>query len=231
MLNKNKVLIGCPVRDRGWILPSYLKHLTELAYPPELVEYGFIVNDCCDNTLNILQGFREASSSPVHIEIKNLGSRTSSVRGGYSISNLVILRNFLLELFLSTDCTHLFSIDSDILVQPHILTELVNVNLPVVSALVRNDVHLGLRGFYNILELVGDRFQPLINFPYNQVIQVDCTGAVYLIQRRVIEELGVRYQIHLQGEDAGFCEIARSKGIKIWCHTGLHCTHVMVESN
>jgi glycosyltransferase involved in cell wall biosynthesis len=227
IINPPRVLIGCPVRNREWILPRYLQSLLELDYPRDCIEYGFIVNDSTDNTLNILQEFARSSISPVHITIKNMGNRRPSSRGAYNIGNLAILRNIMLHIFLGSKCSHLFSVDSDILVTPGCLKELLRLNLPIVSLLVRNDHHLGDPGYYNISQLQGGHYRPVQDFPRGRVIPVDCTGAAYLVQRGVIE-MGVRYYPHRQGEDVGFCEDARGKGISIWCHTGLEGNHVMI---
>ncbi len=222
-----KVLIGCPVRDRAWILPRYLQCLLELNYPKNQIEYAFVVNDSTDTTLEILQKFALRSPSPVHLIQQNMSSRNSSSRGAYNIANLVVLRNILLNMFIKSDCSHLFSVDSDILVTPDSLNELIKLDLSVVSLLVRNDHHIGELGYYNISRLQGGQYHPIRDFPRGRLLQVDCTGAGYLIKRFVIEEQGVRYRLHLQGEDAGFCDDARSKGIALWCHTGLECVHVM----
>jgi glycosyltransferase involved in cell wall biosynthesis len=201
-----------------------------LDYPQNQVEYAFIVNDSTDDTLTILQDFARQSTSPVHIALKNMGNRHKSSRGAYNIGNLVVLRNLFLEIFLETKCSYLFSVDSDILVTPGSLKELVKSGQPVVSLLVRNDHHLGELGYYNIMKLHGDHYRPIQDFPRGRLIPVDCTGAAYLIQRSVIEKSKVRYHLHRQGEDVGFCEDARAKGIGIWCHTGLECAHVMLKA-
>lgn len=200
-------------------------------YLQNRIEYAFIVNDSTDDTMAILQEFARQSSSPVHITLQNMDNRHSSSRGAYNIDNLVILRNTLLDIFLKTRCSHLFSVDSDILVTPESLKELIKLNLPVVSLLVRNDHHLGELGYYNIMKLQDDHYRPIQVFPRGCPIPVDCTGAGYLIQRWVIEEKGVRYCPNRQGEDAGFCTDARAKGIRIWCHTGLESTHVMLKQD
>ncbi|MGE5415321.1 MAG: glycosyltransferase [Acidobacteriota bacterium] len=224
-----RVLIGCPVRNRAWILPSYLDSLLNLNYPEELREYAFIVNDCVDDTWQILQEFALNCSSPVHLIVKNMGSKTSTIRGGYNLNGLVVLRNELLNVFLRTKCSHLFSVDSDILVKSESLRRLLELGIPIVSGLVRNDHHLGDLGFYNILQEEHGHLVPIRDFPRDQVISVDCTGAAYLIKREVIEA-GVRYKMHRQGEDAGFCEEARKFGFTMSCHTGIECEHVMMNN-
>lgn len=224
-------MIGCPVRERGWILPRYLKCLTDLEYPLGQIEYAFVVNDSQDDTLEILQEFSRHTQSPVEIRQVNLKSRTSSVRGAHSINNLVVLRNILLDMFLKSPATHLFSLDSDILAEPDSLSRLIDLDLPVVSMLIPNDGHLETKGYYNIANLQGDQYLPITKFPRDQVIPVDCTGAGYLIKREVIEALGVRYYPHRQGEDAGFCRVARGRGVGLWCHTGIRAVHIMVRES
>ncbi|NLB18488.1 MAG: hypothetical protein GX825_07145, partial [Syntrophomonadaceae bacterium] len=205
-------MIGCPVRERGWILPRYLRCLADLDYPSNQIEYAFVVNDSQDNTLEIIREFACHTESPVEIRQVNLKSRSSPNRGAHSIGNLVVLRNIFLDMFLKSPATHLFSLDSDILVGPDSLTRLIALGLPVVSLLVPNDMHLETAGYFNIANLQGDQYFPITKFPQNQVIPVDCTGAGYLIRREVIEADGGRYHPHRQGEDAGFCGMARAKG-------------------
>ena len=50
----SRVMIGCPVRNRAWILPDYLQHLRALKYPQEQIEYCFVINDSFDETRAIL---------------------------------------------------------------------------------------------------------------------------------------------------------------------------------
>ena len=54
------IMIGCPVRDREWILPKYLDSIYALSYPKENICLCFIVNDSTDNTLErlLIRGFK-----------------------------------------------------------------------------------------------------------------------------------------------------------------------------
>lgn len=223
-----RILIGCPIRDRAWILPRYLKSLAALS--PEFdISYGFIVNDCSDRTPEMLRRFQAENPGQVMIIEHNLSSRHSSLRGGYAVHNLVILRNLLISLFLSGKWDYLFSVDSDILVEPDTLRVLLDANLPVVSALIENGQHLGGGSFSNICALQGRSFRPMGIPEEEGLIPVDLTGAVILIKRSVLAEKGVRYHYHRQGEDAGFCLDARQKGIPIYCHTGVRPQHIMLK--
>lgn len=223
-----RVMIGCPVRDRAWILPRYLRCLLNLAYPQTQLEYAFIINNCLDNTPDVLEDFAQKQTSPVRLVYDNSQTRSGCTRGYYSFSRLAELRNQLLAQLLDSECDYLFSLDSDILVSPSTLSSLLENQCDIVSALVYNGLINGRQPVYNILERIGaDQFVHITNFCRNALLRVDCTGAAYLIRRKVIAGHGVRYSSRYGAEDIGFCMDAHRKGLKIFCDTRLECCHVM----
>lgn len=52
--NKERVLILTPLRDATMYLAKYFDILTQLTYPHELIDLGFLVGDTTDDTLAIL---------------------------------------------------------------------------------------------------------------------------------------------------------------------------------
>lgn len=223
-------MIGCPVRNRAWVLPRYLKNLHQVEYPLKKREYCFIINDCIDATPDMLKQFACQQSCPVRLINYNFGSRTGHRRGEYRFTRLAQLRNLLLREFLQSGCQYLFSVDSDILVPPQALARLVGEQRDIVSALVCNGHELGDEKIYNVLiRNEAGRFIHLKDFPRDRVFQVDCTGAACLISRRVIEQYGIRYSAHLGAEDIGFCQAAAQRGLKIYCDGRLECMHLMKE--
>jgi glycosyltransferase involved in cell wall biosynthesis len=76
-------MIGCPVRNRAWILPAYLQSLEALDYPRERIIYCFIVNDCEDSTPDILGNFAHKYPGQVYL-VENNGGNTPHQRGQYS---------------------------------------------------------------------------------------------------------------------------------------------------
>jgi len=239
-------MIGCPVRNRAWILPRYLEHLKRLDYPKGLLQYCFVINDCTDNTAELLEDFAadpairarliytdtmvpsfQLSFSPA---ASPQSKKPDHRRGTYSLSRLADLRNAILQAFLASDCQYLFSVDSDILVPSQVLMNLMISDCQVVSALVCNGHQLGDQRIYNILQRVGDHYEFIREFPRDRLFPVDCTGAAYLIRRDVVEEYGVVYSAEKGGEDIGFCERAALQGIKLYCDGRLECQHVMAEN-
>ncbi len=224
-----KVMIGCPLRDRAWVLPRYLDSLEKLDKSQCQVQYNFIINDCSDHSPQILAEFARKQSGMVRIIEKNYESPGGYRRGQYNFGRLAQLRNLLLKAFLESDCDYLFSLDSDILVPAVTLTQLLADNCDLVSALVCNGHEIGDSGLYNILKRSGDgSYIHIRNLPRDRVFPVDCTGAACLIKRAVIAA-GVLYSGHRGGEDIAFCEDASSRGFSIFCDGRVECLHLMQE--
>lgn len=225
---EEKVMIGCPVRNRAWILPRYLEALDNMDYPHHHREYCFIVNNSTDGTEAILRGFALNSPAQVKITVVNFEDAGGTRRGEYRLKNLAYLRNLLLNEFMLSDCTYLFSVDSDILVPPPALSSLISHKTDIVSALVPNGHLLGDENIYNILSRdQKGNYIHIKDFPRDKIFAVDITGAAYLINKRVIKEGGVRYSAAGGAEDIGFCERAKSLGFKIYCDPRIKCEHVM----
>jgi len=227
------IMIGCPVRNRGWILPRYLECLSNQDYPSELLRYCFIVNDCIDTTPNLLADFARDKPGQVKIIEQNQGSYQSKshMRGYYLFTHLASLRNILLTAFLESDCEYLFSVDSDILLPPYALNYLLEDDFRIISALVCNGHEMGDLGIYNILKHESDgTWRYIRDFPRNRVFEVDCSGAVFLLKREVIERYGIRYSAAYGSEDIGFCIAAAAKGLKIFCDGRVEGEHYMRET-
>lgn len=229
------VAVGCPIRNREWILPRYLGALGRLQYPVDRLRFGFIVNDCQDRTEELLRAWDRKP----HIEVVDLGFPAWTRSQGYSLANLARLRNHLLEWFISSEAAYLFSVDSDILVPPDSLQRLVAHDRPVISLIVCNTPERRLRSqrplragrlAYNIMRLDEDG-QPVHlydQYPRGGLFEVAITGAACLIRRDVLEA-GTRYAYHPLGEDVFFCQEARRRGFSIWCDSRIQGRHEMVE--
>jgi cellulose synthase/poly-beta-1,6-N-acetylglucosamine synthase-like glycosyltransferase len=224
-----RVLIGCPVRNRAWILPRYLQYLQKLDYPPHLLEFCFIVNDCHDSTPAVLEDFARKLPGRVRLIYADIHSHHGHRRGQYNLHHLAYLRNLLLSAFLQSNCRYLFSVDSDIMVPSHALKQLLDDNCDIVSALVCNGHLLADQNLYNVLRIENGNYIHMRKVPRNRVFTVDCTGAAYLIKRKVVEEYGVRYSAENGAEDIGFCQMAQAKGLEICCDGRIECLHIMQE--
>jgi GT2 family glycosyltransferase len=226
-----KVMIGCPVRNRAWILPRYLKCLEKLDKPEYRLQYCFIINNCTDFSPQILAEFAHRQSGRVKLIHHDFHAPGGFRRGEYNFARLAVLRNLMLETFRQSDCDYLFSLDSDILAPAGSLTQLLQDDCDMVSALVCNGDEIGDPGIYNILQRGTDgSYTHIRNFPRDRVFPVDCTGAACLIKRTIVET-GARYSGEYGGEDIAFCEAVAALGFTIYCDGRVECLHIMQEKS
>src|SRR5690242_5870846 len=110
-----KVIIGCPVRNRAWILPEYMQALSNINFKD--VIYFFLENNSEDETFSILESFENENPDCVVYQLKDEGFAYWR-RGEYSRDKykyLANLRNQFLEDCMSSDADYILSIDSDII--------------------------------------------------------------------------------------------------------------------
>jgi len=237
-MDNPKVLICAPVRNREYIIKEYLQGILELDYPRCLISIYWIVNDSSDSTLQILNEFRDNNISnykDIKIDTINFGApedARTSIRRKATFYTLATLRNKLLEYFLTTDNEYLFSIDSDIIVKPNILRQLLSDNKDVISAYVCNEIRKGKRGNAltvfetEIQDEQGNKIKGSSHIDAStmpEMFKCDLTGACYLIKRAVIES-GVRYAYGLAGEDMPFCLDVKKNGFEMFCRKSINGT-------
>ena len=242
-----KILISCPVSNRAWVLPYYLRNLYNLDYNKKLIDIYWIVNNSKDNSLELLNAFKEEYENEynsITIEIYNskrkfVDDRITEIRREYTYNWLAELRNKMLKKAVKIDVDFLFSSDSDILFTKDTLLRLVEHNEDVVASLIYNGYLYGDKlGFKypNILrELEKPRtYEHISNYriknPQENIkgllIPVDFTGAIFLIKKDVCAN--AKFGANLDyGEDEPFCYSARQAGYKLWCDISLYNQHIM----
>lgn len=236
-----RLLVGAPVRNRGWILNRYLDSLTRavgMAVSDSDVGFAWLVNDSSDNTLEILTDFRRNNSDRyglgVHVDVVNFGDRPMDTSRGVRLARerymtypiLASLRNSLI----SRDYpyfSHFLSVDSDILVDEMSISMLIRTSmmmgLDVVGGLVRN----GEGAFnYLIYDESSDRFvrrgrEHEAGLPF----MVGLTGAFCLYSRRACK-LG-HFRCCESGEDEGMARSLMEHGIRMWVEPRAVGHHVM----
>jgi cellulose synthase/poly-beta-1,6-N-acetylglucosamine synthase-like glycosyltransferase len=219
-----KVLIGCPVRDRGWVIHRHLEALKKIRVPEGVeVEFLYVLNDSTDNTKDILEQY-----GVPYVEY-NTG-REGYTRQKYNPANyghLAEIRNYFIDRFLETDADYLFSIDSDIIVPEEALEVLLADDKDIISMILCNQPGDMPRRAHNVMnEDPSGMMVHILSYPLEQVFPCDLTGACYLIKREVLQA-GVRYAQDPQGEDIPFCRQAKRLGFGIFCDSRVKPIHVM----
>lgn len=229
------ITIGCPIANRIYLIDKYLDGIQQLDYPKDKIKLYFLVNNCRDGTDIELKKFRDRNKHlymDIVIEKYKMtfkkDERTANVREGI-YRRLAELRNYVLT---KIDTDYFFSVDSDIILSPNSLLELVKAKKDIIACIINNDQILRPYKKYpeirtNLLIDHNRQVTHYLNFPLNEIIEVGYTGAVYLMTNEVTKR--VRYDYSSLGEDIPFCATARQLGYKIYAHTGLWQQHIMCE--
>lgn len=229
------VTIGCPISNRSYVIKRYLEGILNLDYPKDKIRIYFLVNNCNDGTDMELKNFKRSHEKKylnITLEKYKMPYREDkrvSVYRNETYRRLAELRNYVLS---KIDTDYYFSVDSDIILNPNSLTELLNAKKDIIAGVVNNDVilrpynnHPSIRT--NLLNIKDGKYRHIMDFPLNEIIEVDCTGAVYLLTKEVCQN--VKYDMSPAGEDIPFCKDAQEKGYKLYAHTGLWHRHIMCE--
>lgn len=255
-----RVLCGAPVHNREDVLPAYLAMLLpmmqllginsddrKLSLPLGLerdfdVGFVFLLNNCNEATRGVMEKFRDIVGKTVPVRLVTVAG-VDSYEGRQDTGRyetLTQVRNMLLDQFSDgweEPWTHLFSVDTDIIVSPGTLRRLLEDDKDIVSALVYNDLEyrrltgrspdpgrrkLNVMKFANQKELKQPNH--FCDFP-KDLFRCDVTGAVYLMKADVVKK--VRYEVDGNGEDVGFCRNAIRAGFEMWSDGRLYCQHIM----
>ena len=220
-----QIMVGCPV-SKNRVLPTYLEYIRGLDYPKDKIHLAFLINNCTDDTYDILYTYREEYISDYReISLWNVdGLKPGYIDGDRykqrDYEAFAKIRNTWLSM-LSNEDDYIFSVDSDNFPAPNTLKRLLSRSKDIISPLIYHNF-----GQYNIMkETYQNKYANITDFP-RELIQVDATCSTVLINREVIDE-GVRYHKHPQGEDLGFCCDARTSGFEVWCDAGIEVKHEM----
>lgn len=240
------VTIACPIRDREDYLPYYLDNILQQTYPKELTNLFFVTNNITDNSIKILKKFKTHNSHKYPlIRIDSYNNEKIPYDGEKRLARamdnsvydfLAHLRNYIC---MNVNTEYLFSVDSDIMLYPDTLEKLINWDKKCISALVCNG-HMFAKlqekykkidkyKYTNVLKRnIKGTFTHFRKSELKGLIEVDCTGAVYLIAREIYKNC--EYKADRQGEDIPFCiDVQKKMKEKIYCDTDLKLPHCMCK--
>lgn len=230
------IVIGCPVQNREKAINFYLESIYNLDYPKKNIILAFFVNNSKDNTERIIRAFfrsRGEEYKECHIWVDNKVYK-GKVDGQHRIKRdftlFSIVRNRYLSYINQLPFDYLFSVDSDILLEPKALKELLAEDKDICSALVFNGRDWGVDWYnYRVYEknpMTGkEDYYIYPNLP-RETFKVDLTGACVLIKKEVLDS-GVKYKPYKKGEDLPFCWDAQKKGFEIYCNPNIKTTHLL----
>lgn len=195
-----KLIVGCPTRNRTWILEQWRDHV-ENAVPGDWdLQYLFVVGEDDRDTIELLSSWQRTHM--VFIEEPDPGMIRSWAKAG-RYDHMVFLRNTLLEKVRHLSPDLFLSLDSDILLGQDTIREmyetLVKYDFDAVGGLTWLDpVDPGCT---NVASWVSNKMNSFKRVKSSGHHSVDIIMAIKLMTPAAY---GVDYRFHTLGEDLGW---------------------------
>ncbi|WP_127585515.1 glycosyltransferase [Paenibacillus koleovorans] len=271
-MKKKRVLIGSPVRQTPAILERFLDSLRRLEKKSLAVSYLFVDDNEDPAASSLLQKFRETAGRAVVVSQQQHRVEQEQLRvGGVPASSAYVkdetthywkedliwkvasMKDGIIREALAKKFDYLFLIDSDLLLQPETLEQLVRAERDIVSNVFwtrwKPDAaelpQVWLRDEYTLFDKRREEaltpmessirtlaFLERLRTP--GVYEVGGLGACTLISRKALRA-GVRFEeipnLSFSGEDRHFCIRAAALGIPLHVDTHYPAFHLYRESD
>ncbi len=210
-----KVLIAAPLRQDVRIFREYQKGLDALKIPEGVtVDRFFVINDCPDVINEVKGDYIVENTGDVYEKTHNNHLWTLE-----NLGKMHRLRNLCCQRAREGGYDYLFFVDTDLVLHPDTLTELLLTGKDIVSELFWTNSWCNAWQYDQSSGMDPKWVRP-------GLYQVGMTGACMLVSRKVLDA-GVDYtpipniRKALWGEDRHFCIRAACNGFTLW--TDSHC--------
>lgn len=219
-----KFALGCPVSNRGWILPSWFSH-AENACSVAGVEpyYVFVAGTSSDNTHDILDRHALKGNCSIIYTEEDERSGDSRIWNASRYKRMVKVRNLLLQEVRRIDPDAFLSVDSDILLN--------HESIVALMKFVETD-YWAIGGKVYLTpppQTTAPNYAHLRNGSMKRpdsewTFQVDALMALKLMKRKAYN---VDYSWSSLGEDLGWSEGVRNAGGSLLWDGSVASKHVM----
>jgi hypothetical protein len=225
-----RILIASPVRQDEGIFIEYLKSLDNLIIPEGVeIDRYFILNDC----ENLSKYLKTNEYEILNTNDEYITNEQTHIWSSDNINKMSILRNRLIDKVLNEGYDYFFMVDSDLILNPNTLKQLLSTGKDLVSNIFWTESNPNSKEYWpNCWEYdqCTSEQESVRQWLKPGTYEVGGTGACFLISRKVLEK-GVNYSPisnikNLQGEDRFFCVRAVCNGFKIFIDTHYPATHL-----
>lgn len=228
-MNSPRLLIGCPVRDRGWILPKWYDHVLAAAenagFQDDEIGFVFVGQPHNDlETFDVIHWF--AARYPTTVLVSSEPTRNARSRNWSAarFHEMVGYRNALLGLVRDQEPDLFLSLDSDILLAPQAISSAFDAMSEYALDAVglkcfMTDAHRS-HPSYGMIAGGG-----LVRSDHDGVLcSVDVIMAAKLMGPAAYN---TDYKLHRIGEDIGWSLAAKRTGVRLGWDGQLVNKHVM----
>lgn len=232
-----KLIVGCPIYDRAWILPLWIDAIERQSINLKDVGFVFAASEDDASTINMLNQWRSFNKKIPMIDIfypKNVNhfSHEDGTRH-WTISkyeNMVSLRNQLLERVRSYQPDYFFSLDSDIIIKNPLTIQLLISHIQDGADAVNPLMFMTPAGsmFPSVMtweEKSEGRAHRNFEYPLGTYFKADVIMAAKMMSKNVY--MNVDYEIHPQGEDLGWSANCAKQGFNLYCASYIYALHIM----
>ena len=232
-----KLIIGCPIYKRDWILPHWIKSI--LKQSVDISNIGFIFEVSPEDTPTVqsllvwkqldknipLFDIVERKDIP-HFEHQNNGRQWTLSK----YHNMISMRNSILNRVRDYKPDFYFSLDSDILIENPNTLELLMAHIhngaDAVSPLMyMTPIGRDYPSVMSWKDKVGEKAYRKKDYPIGTYFQSDIIMAAKMMSKDVY--MNVDYEFHQQGEDLGWSKNATLKNYKLYSASYIYCPHIM----
>ena len=220
------ILIAAPLKQEPKIFREYQDSLDRLIIPDGVtVDRFFVVNDCDE----VIPEIRDAEYIVINTGDKYERITNDHIWTRDNLDKMPLLRNACIQRVLDGGYDYLFSVDTDLVLQPETLATLLDADKDIVSELFWTN------GWCNAW--MYDQSSGMDAAWVNRgLYHVGMTGACTLIKAAVFDA-GVNYdripniKNALWGEDRWFCIRAACHGFEMWADSHFPPEHLFTEQH
>lgn len=234
-----KILIGCPIYKRTWILPHWIRCLLNQSVAIDDIGFIFEVSPDDQETISALTAWKNFDKRIPHFsfKVRNDINHFEHQNNGrqWSISkyvNMVSLRNSLLDTARELNPDYYFSLDSDILLTNPNTLELLVAHVKSGADAVNPLMFMTPFGsmYPSVMSWRQDVPEKAFrqeSYPLTQYFKSDVIMAAKMMSKDVYQNID--YSVHEQGEDVGWSLNCKRKGFNLYCASYIYAPHIMSE--
>lgn len=234
-----KIIIGCPMYKRTWILADWIKCLINQSVSIKNIGFVFEVSPDDEATIQSLEMWKNFDPNIPYFNIKireDIPHFQHENNGRqWTISkymNMVSLRNSLLNTVREVEPDYYFSLDSDILLINSNTIEMLIAHIKSGADAVNPLMFMTPSGtmYPSIMSWRSDcpdKAYRKESYDLGNYMQADVIMAAKMMSKKVYQN--INYSLHEQGEDVGWSLNCRQAGYNLFSASYIYAPHIMSE--